>query len=48
MIKKKDMTPDMLIERQPILDDTVDLMSVADKFDLNISVSQKVYEKYLN
>lgn len=48
MIKKKDMTPDMLIERQPILDDTVDLMSVAEKFDLDISVSQKVYEKYLS
>lgn len=48
MIKKKDMTPDMLIERQSILDDTVNLMSVADKFDLDISVSQKVYEKYVN
>lgn len=42
------MTPDMLIERQPILDDTVNLMSVADKFDLGISVSEKVYEKYLS
>lgn len=48
MIKKKDMTPDMLIERQPILDDTVNLISVAEKFDLDISVSQKVYEKYIN
>src|SRR5690625_3914921 len=48
MIKKKDMTPDMLIERQPILDDTVNLIGVAEKFDLDISVSQKVYEKYLN
>lgn len=48
MIKKKDMTPDMLIERQPILDDTVNLISVAEKFDLDISVSQKVYEKYLS
>lgn len=48
MVKKKDMTPDMLLERQPILDDTVNLMSVADKFDLDISVSQKVYQKYIN
>ena len=48
MIKKKDMTPDMLIERQPILDDTVSLISAAEKFDLDISVSQKVYEKYLS
>src|SRR5699024_8208187 len=37
MIKKDDMTPDMLLERQPILDDVVDLMSVSDKFDLGIS-----------
>lgn len=48
MIKKKDMTPDMLIERQPILDDTVNLISVVDKFNLDLSVSQKVYEKYIN
>jgi len=46
MVKKNDMTPDMILEMQPILDDTVSLMSVADKFDLDISVSQKVYEKY--
>jgi len=48
MIKKKDMTPDMLIERQPILDDTVNLMSVVDRFDLDLSVSEKVYDKYVN
>lgn len=46
MVKKKDMTPDMLIERQPILDDTVNLISVVDKFGLDVSVSDKVYEKY--
>lgn len=46
MIKKKDMTPNMLIERQPILDDTVKLISVVEKFDLDVSVSDKVYEKY--
>lgn len=48
MIKKKDMTPDMLLERQPILDDTVNLMSVVDRFDLDLSVSEKVYKKYVN
>lgn len=48
MIKKKEMTPEMLVERQPILNDTVSLISIAEKFDLDISVSQKVYEKYLN
>jgi len=48
MIKKKDMTPDMLLERQPILDDTVNLMSVVDRFNLDLSVSEKVYDKYVN
>src|SRR5690625_706991 len=48
MIKKKDMTPDMLIERQSILDDTVNLMSVVDRFGLDLSVSEKVYDKYIN
>lgn len=47
MVKKKDMSPDMLLERQPILDDTVNLMSVADKFDLDVSVSEKIYQKYV-
>lgn len=42
------MTPEMLVERQPILNDTVSLISIAEKFDLDISVSQKVYEKYLS
>ncbi len=48
MVRKNEMTPDMLIERQPILDDTVNLMSVADKFNLDLSVSEKVYQKYIN
>ncbi|RWR06709.1 BRO family protein [Siminovitchia fortis] len=48
MIKKKDMTPDMLIERQPILDDTVNLMGVVEKFGLDISVSDQVYKKHVN
>lgn len=48
MIKKKEMSPDMLIERQPILDDTVNLMSVVDKFGLEVSVSDEVYKKYVN
>jgi len=48
MIKKGEMTPEMLVDRQSILDDTVELMSVADRFNLGISVSQKVYDKYIN
>lgn len=47
-LKKGNMTPDMFIPRQAILDDTVNLMSVNEKFNLNLSVSKVVYDKYLN
>lgn len=43
MIKKRDMSPDMLIERQAILEDTVALMGVQDRFGLDLSVSDHVY-----
>jgi prophage antirepressor-like protein len=46
MIKKGEMSPQMLIEREPILKDTVELMSVNEKFGLGISVSKAVYQKY--
>ena len=45
MVKKADMTPQMLIEREPILEDTVELMGVNDKYDLGISVSEQIYKK---
>lgn len=44
-ISKGEMTPSMLQERQPILDDTVKLMEVNDKFGLGISISQAIYSK---
>lgn len=44
MVKKGDMTPEMLVDRQELLDDTVGLMALKDKFNLNFSVSEKVYE----
>ncbi|WP_338652698.1 BRO family protein [Sporosarcina psychrophila] len=47
MINKKNMTPKMLIDRQPILENTVNLMGVIDEFGLNISVSEEIYKKYL-
>lgn len=47
MVNKNRMTPNMLIERQPILDDTVNLMGVVDKFGLDVSVSEEIYKKYL-
>jgi prophage antirepressor-like protein len=46
MVKKEGMTPDMLVKRQAILDDTVDLMTLKDRFGLDISVSQVIYNKY--
>lgn len=48
MIKKADMTPSMLAQREPILEDTVGLLGMKDKFDLDISVSKTVYKKVLN
>ena len=44
MVKKADMTPDMLAERQSILDSTVELMAFNEKYNLGISVSEKVHE----
>lgn len=48
MIKKDQMTPDMLVIRQEVLEDTVSLMSVKEKFDLDIPVSTTIYSKYVN
>ncbi|MCF8566872.1 phage repressor protein [Alicyclobacillus tolerans] len=47
MLKKKDMSPDMLVKREEILDDTVELMGAVNKFGLHLSVSEVVYGKYL-
>jgi hypothetical protein len=46
MVKKGNMTPEMLVSRQPMLDDAVELMSVNDRFGLGVSVSDTVYAKY--
>lgn len=46
MIKKEQMTPEMLIERQPILEDTVELMGLVDKFGLPVKVSETIYGRY--
>jgi len=40
------MSPQMLVDREPILEDTVELISVNEKFGLGISVSKAVYQKY--
>ena len=46
MMKKGEMTPQMLVDREEILDDTVELMSLNDKYNLDVSVSKKIYEKH--
>lgn len=46
MIKKGDMSPDMLVKRQSILEETVELMTAVDKFGLDCSVSAKIYERF--
>lgn len=48
MIKKEQMTPDMLVVRQEVLDDTVNLMGLKEKFDLDIPISTTIYSKYAN
>lgn len=46
MMHKGDMSPDMLKDRQPILDDVVEIMSFKERFGLDISVSDTVYKKW--
>nr|DAF00565.1 MAG TPA: antirepressor [Caudoviricetes sp.] len=46
MMHKGDMSPDMLKDRQPILDDVVEIMSFKERFGLDISVSDTVYRKW--
>lgn len=45
MVKKAEMTPDMLVERQEILDETVELMGTRDQFGLDFSVAEKIYSR---
>lgn len=45
-IKKDEMTPKMLIPRQEVLNETVNLMALNEKFELGLSISKTVYAKY--
>ena len=44
MIKKAEMSPEMLIDRQGLLDSAVELMALKEKYGLNLSVSEEVYK----
>lgn len=48
MLKKQDMTRKMLELRQQILDETVDFMIFVNKYNLNLSISDHIYNKYTN
>ncbi|OIJ29064.1 phage repressor protein [Staphylococcus sp. LCT-H4] len=45
-IKKAEMTPEMLVARQPILNDTAELMVANEKYGLGLSVSKTIYDKH--
>lgn len=45
-VKKDEMTPEMLKDRQPILDEVVELMKFQKKYNMDFSVSQVIYSKY--
>ena len=47
-IKKDEMNPEMLVARQPILNDTVELMVANEKYGLGLSVSKTIYAKHCN
>ena len=47
-IKKAEMTPEMLVARQPILNDTAELMVANEKYGLGLSVSKTIYAKHCN
>ena len=48
MVKKGEMTPSMLVDRQQILEDTVNLMAIKERFGLDISVSKTIHSKYIS
>ncbi|MFB5192764.1 BRO-N domain-containing protein [Alicyclobacillus fastidiosus] len=48
MLKKDAMSPAMLVKREEVLDDTVELMGTAQKFGLSLSVSEAIYAKHIH
>lgn len=46
MVKKSDMSPEMLAYREPVLKEVVELMSVKDKYQLDVSVSESIYKRH--
>lgn len=46
MLKKDEMSPQMLADREPVLKDTVELMTLNDKYKLGVSVSKNIYKRH--
>lgn len=46
MLKKREMGPKMLVDRQAILEDTVELMGVVSRFGLRVPVAETIYSKH--
>lgn len=46
MVKKADMSPSMLEQREPVLKDVCELMAVNDKYNLGVSIADNIYKKY--
>lgn len=45
MVKKDDMTPQMMKDRQPIVDEAVNLMITKERYGLDFSVSDAIYNR---
>ena len=46
LVQVKDMTPDMLRDRQNIYEAVIEVMIANDRYNLGLSVSKTIYEKY--
>lgn len=46
MVKKSEMTEDMLKDREPILKDVCEVMAFNERFNLGVSVAETIYNKY--
>lgn len=46
MVKKGEMTPKMMADREPILEETVKLMNINDEYNLGIHVADAIYGKF--
>ena len=48
LVKKDDMTPQMMKDREPIVDEAVNLMITKERYGLNFSVSDAIYNRLQN